>query len=62
MLDRIWLTLIVLAMLVWAVVMVDRLGVWYVLAFIALAFLVRAFSKPQPPQPPTRPPTPAGHE
>jgi hypothetical protein len=40
-LDRIWLTLIALSMLVWAAIMIDRLGLPYVSGFIAIAFLFR---------------------
>ena len=42
-LDKVWLTLIVCAMLVWLVIMIDRLGVGYVVGFIALALAFRYF-------------------
>ena len=42
-LDKVWLTLIVCAMLVWLVLMVARLGAVYVVGFIALALAFRYF-------------------
>lgn len=43
MLDKLWLTLIACAVVIWLVLMTNRLGALYVGGFIALALLFRHF-------------------
>lgn len=42
--NRLWMGAIAASMVLWAAIMVDRLGAVYVVGFIALAFLFRRFN------------------